>query len=347
MLVGKPDTETYTLTEELKTVNYYYSKKSNVYAKYVDIKTNKEIEKTETISGKYGDRYQTKQKDISNYKFVKSEGNTVGMMNGKDITVTYYYIHKSKITVNYIDEETKEKIDTFEKEVYEGDKFTSEERNYEDYILTKKPEKENVVIGKEDITLNYYYRRLKFNLKIEMNLDKAYVRGNYYGLNGKIGKIETEIRDANKYSDLEIYYKIKVTNNQERLGSGYITFTIPSGYTLINTDWQVEGNKAKLKVNELEIGETREYYIGIRKSEGIELEGDIKAFVKIESEKLLETTLDDNEDMNELAVMPRTGKEMLSVIPYITGLSAVAVSLVIVLRKKKTKENKNDTKIKL
>ena len=64
MLVGKPDTETYTLTEELKTVNYYYSKKSNVYAKYVDIKTNKEIEKTETISGKYGDRYQTKQKDI-------------------------------------------------------------------------------------------------------------------------------------------------------------------------------------------------------------------------------------------------------------------------------------------
>ena len=29
------------------------------------------------------------------------------MMNGKDITVTYYYIHKSKITVNYIDEETK------------------------------------------------------------------------------------------------------------------------------------------------------------------------------------------------------------------------------------------------
>ena len=94
-----------------------------------------------------------------------------------------------------------------------------------------------------------------------MNLDKAYVRGNYYGLNGKIGKIETEIRDANKYSDLEIYYKIKVTNNQERLGSGYITFTIPSGYTLINTDWQVEGNKAKLKVNELEIGETREYYI--------------------------------------------------------------------------------------
>ena len=98
------------------------------------------------------------------------------MMNGKDITVTYYYIHKSKITVNYIDEETKEKIDTFEKEVYEGDKFTSEERNYEDYVLTKKPEKENVVIGKEDITLNYYYRRLKFNLKIEMNLDKAYVR---------------------------------------------------------------------------------------------------------------------------------------------------------------------------
>ena len=42
-----------------------------------------------------------------------------------------------------------------------------------------------------------------------MNLEKALINGNYYGLNGKIGKIETEIRDANKNSSLQIYYKIK------------------------------------------------------------------------------------------------------------------------------------------
>ena len=158
-----------------------------------------------------------------------------------------------------------------------------------------------------------------------MNLEKPLVNGNYYGLNGKIGKIETEIRDANKNSSLQIFYKIKVTNNQERVGSGYITFTVPEGYHILNTDWQVNGNKAKYKVVDLDIGESREYEIILEKNEGVDIAGDIKAQVRIDSEKLQETTLDDNEDRNQLVVMPRTGIMYFSIMPIISVLTILAI----------------------
>ena len=170
-----------------------------------------------------------------------------------------------------------------------------------------------------------------------MNLEKAYINGNYYGLNGKVGKIETEIRDANQKSSLQIYYNIKVTNNEERVGSGYITFTIPEGFSMQNIDWEINGNTAKLKVTDLEIGETREYQVILQKNAGVDVAGDFKAFVKIDSEKLQETTLEDNEDMNELAIMPRTGVFILNVFPIITLLLSLAIIIAIIL---KIKENK-------
>ena len=334
-LVKKPEIESFTLTEELQTVNYYYAKNTKVTAKYVDEVTNKEIAEMVTINGKSGDSYTTNQKTIQDYDFTKVEGTTSGTMQGEPINIIYYYRHKSKVTVNYIDKETNELIDSLEKDVHEGDTFTSEERQYEDYKLVEKPENETVKIEKEDVTLNYYYQRLKFNLQIEMNLDRAYINGNYYGLNGKAGKIETEIRDATSKSSLQIYYNIKVTNNEERIGNGYITFTIPEGFIMQNSDWQIDENVATYKVTDLNIGETREYQIVLQKNEGVDVAGDIKAFVRIDSEKLEETTLEDNEDMNELAIMPRTGAVILNVTPWILVLTALAIVIVVKIKRAK------------
>lgn len=338
-LVKKPEKESFTLTEDLQTVNYYYAKNTTVTAKYVDEVTNEEIAEKVTINGKSGDKYTTSQKTIENYDFTKVEGNTSGTMKSEAINVIYYYRHKSKVTVNYIDKDTGELIDTEKTDVHEGDTFTSEERKYEDYKLVEKPENETVTIKKEDITLNYYYQWLKFNLQIEMNLEKAYINGNYYGLNGKVGKIETEIRDANKNSSLQIYYNVKVTNNEERMGSGYITFKVPEGFTMQNADWKIDNNIAKYKVTDLDIGETREYQIILQKNEGIDIAGDFKAYIRIDSEKLQETTFEDNEDTNILAIMPRTGAIVLNVMPAILTLTAFAIVLIIKIKSSKKENN--------
>ena len=340
-LVKKPENESFTLTEDLQTVNYYYAKNTNVTVKYVDEVTKEEISDRVILNGKSGDKYTSEQKNIENYDFTKVEGSTSGIMKGDKINVIYYYIHKSNVNVNYIDKDTGKIIDNVKEVLHEGDSFTSEERKYEDYKLVEKPENETVTIKKEDITLNYYYQKLKFNLQIEMNLSKAYIKGNYYGLNGKIGKIETEIRDANKNSSLQIHYIIKVTNNQERMGSGYITFTIPEGFSIQNADWKKIDNIAKYKVEDLDIGQTREYEVILQKNNDVDIAGDIKAYVKIDSEKLTETTLEDNEDMNELVIMPRTGAFVFNAIPFIIILTAFAIIIAIIIKKK---NNKNDAK---
>ena len=72
---------------------------------------------------------------------------------------------------------------------------------------------------------------------------------------------------SNRYCTFFIgFYKIKVTNNEERIGSGFITFYVPEGYHILNTDWTITGNEAKYKVEDLNIGETREYEIILEKN---------------------------------------------------------------------------------
>lgn len=334
-LIEKPQTESYVLSEQLQIVNYYYAKNSDVVAKYLNEFNNKEIAKEEVTNGIYGTSYETKLKSIPEYEFSKVYGKTKGVMNGENIEVDYYYKHKNKVIVNYIDKETGEKIDNITEDVYEGSIYTSKEHIYEGYKLIEKPQDETVTMEQEDIILNYYYQKLKFNLQIEMNLEKALINSNYYGLNGKLGKIETEIKDANKNSILQIYYKIKVTNNQEREGDGYITFTIPKGYHIVDSNWKISGNKATCKVDSLKVGESREYHIILEKNKGIDISGDIKAHIRIDSVKLEETTLEDNEDMNELAVMPRTGAYKIPYVPIIFSLSVVAIIIYIIIKKNK------------
>ena len=81
----------------------------------------------------------------------------------------------------------------------------------------------------------------------------------------------------------------------------------------------------KYKVVDLDIGESREYEVILEKNEGVDIAGDIKAQVRIDSEKLQETTLDDNEDRNQLVVMPRTGIMYFSIMPIISVLTILAI----------------------
>lgn len=335
-LVKKPESETFTIKKESQTVKYYYAKNTTVTAKYIDKITNEEILDKVTISGKSGDKYEILQKIINGYDLIKIDGNPKGTMKGEPINIIYYYKHKSKIIVNYIDKETGKLIGQKEEIYYEGDIFNPEIRNYEGYKIVEGQNNEPITVKREDITLNYYYQWLKFNLRLEMNLDKAYINGYYYGLDNKAGKIETNIISNNKDNSIEIFYKIIVTNNGEKAGSGYINFTIPEGFKMKTEDWVIDNNVAKYKVTDLNIGETREYKIVIQKSEGVNISGNIKTVASIDSEKFQEITIDDNKDINELAIMPRTGGKYFNVIPIIIIMTAIAILIVIIKKHSKS-----------
>lgn len=318
-------------------VKYYYKYNSKLTANYVDKATGKLL-KTEEKLGLEGDKVNTEEKKFDNYILVKKPKSNEITFTKKDQIVEYDYLHQSNVRVNYIDKSSNKNLDTVQEKVFEGSVYNTKEKNFENYKLVQKPENEIYVIKKDDIEVNYYFEKLKFNLKIDMNLEKALINENYYELNNKVDKVETEIREANNKSTAKIYYKIRVNNNQERIGSGIITDIIPSNYTAIQSDnpnWTILNGKLSLEVKDIAPNETREYELVLTKNDGVDVCGTISNKIRIDSEKIEETDLNDNEDNNDLVIIPRTGIKNIIYSGILVALSLIFI--IIKIRKNKIK----------
>ena len=146
------------MTEEEIILNYYYVKVSaGVIEKHIDITTN-EILDSVVHEGNEGDSYSIKPKDFEGYHLVteKLPSNAEGTMIADVIEVTYYYVRKITVRVEYIDKGTLgkllEKVEvvdelgniTYEEKdsteiIYgqEGDAYKTEEKVFEGYNIVK------------------------------------------------------------------------------------------------------------------------------------------------------------------------------------------------------------------
>ena len=181
----------------------------------------------------------------------------------------------------------------------------------------------------------YYYEKLKFNLKVDMNLKQSTINDRHYELKNKVGKIEAELKDANSSSSNKIYYIIKVTNNEEKIGSGVLVDYVPEGYVALQEDnpmWSISADRIYMDVDNMNPNETREYELILTKKDGVDICNTISNLVKIQAkDNLEETTLEDNQDKNDLVIMPRTGSKKIT-----TGIATVCATLLcayIIVRK--------------
>ena len=149
---------------EPKTVIYYYLHNSaGVKVNHYDIETGEKLAEEEIIEGHEGDNYETKEKEIEGYDLVKDSypENAKGKMTIEETKVDYYYIHKAKVTVKYIDKNTGEEIEKEEIiEGHEGEKYETEEKKIENYEIEKEmyPQNTKGTMTKEDIEVIYYYK---------------------------------------------------------------------------------------------------------------------------------------------------------------------------------------------
>lgn len=169
-------------------INLYYTKKvGHIIVKYVDQNTGEEIpgeggaSLRETDSKKVDESYTTVQKTIEGYTFVESTNNTTGTYTVESVTtpieVIYYYKKNTKVTVNHIDQKTREKIpeangddSTVTQNGLVGDSYTSTSKNFENYVLVERPTSETVTMTEDEIVLNYYYVYSNANV-IEKHVD--------------------------------------------------------------------------------------------------------------------------------------------------------------------------------
>ena len=167
-----------TMTKDPIEVIYYYAQNTKVIVKYLeqddtpdDNTDNLVLADEIVISGYEGLDYETEQKEIDNYTFVKDTENTSGQMTKDVIEVIYYYAQNTKATVQHVDRETGEILKEETKEGKVGDLFETHPEDFEGYVLVESPEEPNIIMDKtgEQVVI-YYYAHVSAGV-IEKHID--------------------------------------------------------------------------------------------------------------------------------------------------------------------------------
>ncbi len=343
-LVEKPSNSEIVLNKKEQTVNYYYKKIGNIKVNHID-QVSQKILDIDNFSGIEGEKITTQSKKFNNYILLRAPEKNEYIFNREEQTINYFYIFQVNAVVNYIDKETDKNLDGFSKLLNEGDVLNVEEKSFENYKIVEKPEKNEVTAGKEDIVLNYYYEKLKFNLKIEMNFVEGSINDHYYHLKGKLAKAEIVGKEAKDFnSKVRIKYRIKITNDNERKGSGTISIKVPGQYEALaedNPEWDIKDGKVTRKTGNLESNSSVEYDLVLRKNKYGNICEHVITEAEIISDEIVEVTTDDNKDKNEVVIYPKTGEEKIL---YISGIIVFLISLagkVTISKIGKIKQNKS------
>ncbi len=326
-LVEKPSSNEVVLNKKEQTINYYYKKIGNIKVNHID-QVSKDILDKDEFTGLEGDKVKTQSKKFNNYVLLKAPEKEEYTTEREEQIVNYYYILQVNAIVNYIDRSTLETLESYSKVLNEGDVLNVAEKNFENYKLVEKPDSNEVTAGKEDIVLNYYYEPLKFNLKLEMNFVEGSINDHYYHLHDKLSKAEIVGKEAKDFnSKVRIKQRIKITNDNERKGSGTISIKVPAQYEALTEDnpgWDIADAKITRKTGELEPGQSVEYDLVLRKNNYGNICEHVITEAEIVSDGIEEVTLEDNKDKTELVIYPKTGEEKIL---YISGIIVLLLSV--------------------
>lgn len=313
-------------------INYYYKYNCELKINYID-KTTGQTMDTESKNGLEGENITLNHKEYDNYQLVEGPEDGIKItLTKKEQEINYYYVYVGKIKVNYIVQETGEELESYTVEDIEGTIVNTTAKDFDGFRLIEKPEMEKYTIDRNFSEINYYYKKLLFNLKVDMNLQKSIINSNFYSLKGKIGKIEMKIKEANSNASCKIYYLVRVANTEDRTGSGKLVEKIPENYYMVpeeNSYWTISDSEAYIEIPEIKGGEWREYELILTKKAGIDVSQTVSNNIEILSTSFEETSLEDNSDKNDLVILPRTG--IIDVIRNNRNLLTIGCIMIIIV----------------
>ena len=258
------------------------------------------------------------------------------------IEVIYYYKRPAKVIVNCYDIDTKEKItDEIEITGHQNDNYTTEQKDIKYYEISKVPEnKEGKMIvtvtrnenGKEfvenTIYVNYYYRKLIFNLKVDQTITSVIVNGQETTINGNLGKVEVHRKELST-ANVKVVYRIRVTNDGELTGKANVVENIPSGMTMKldnNPGWTINETTASIETDEIKPGESKEYQVVLGWQNGdsnIGTKENVASIVTENEAGFNEKDTADNESRANLIVAVGTGE-----VPYVAIAGGVLMIMI-------------------
>ena len=291
-------------------VKYFYKKNSKIKVNYIDKKTNKKLD--ESINdGLEGDDFKLEKKNFKNYVFIEGPKESSIKFLDKDVEINYYYIKESDLIVKHIDKDNNKIMDTEIKKLREGSEYSTSKKEFDNYILVKKPEIEKGTIGRNNVELNYFYRKLRHNLSVDMNIVKADIKGRIHDYYGKLVKADIPSSDFKNNLGVVIDYKIVVKNTEEKVVDANLIDYIPNGYMARiedNPGWEFYENTARMLIKNFKPGERREYLFKIYRGGEYDVSDLVNNNIEIKTiDNYKELNLEDNKDSNKLLIVPKTG----------------------------------------
>lgn len=342
-----PNNETGILNKKETIINYYLIQKSQgVMIQHIDQATGKEIAEEETIEGYEGDSYVTNPKRIEGYTLVATGENTSGTMKKEKITMVYYYLKDCSVIVNYVDQTTNTILKTITINGQETYPYQTEIKDFDGYNCDKScyPDNSKGIFRIEPIIVNYYYTQLKFNIAVGQELSSIMLNGK----EDKVGNSLTISRKTDIHS-LKFTYIIMVSNDSELAGSTVLYDYIPNGYVARqqdNPDWTIDGNVAYRKVNNLVMGESRQFRIVLTATSS-EVAGTIvnktSAVDSVCKPGFSEMILEDNNDENEFVISISTGlTQHIKEIVWGALMILIVIGLFVLKIRKMHKDTKSE-----
>ena len=160
VLVEEPENKTIIMGKEEIVLKYYYIHiAGGVIEKHIDIISGA-ILYNASYEGNEGDPYKIDSREFEGYDLVEDKlpTNAEGTMTISPIEVTYYYIYRTSVTVQYIDKITGNKLaEDIVINGHEKDAYTTEQKEFEGYDLVSEPSNKEGEMTKTPIVVTYYY----------------------------------------------------------------------------------------------------------------------------------------------------------------------------------------------
>lgn len=226
------------------------------------------------------------------------------MQENKHIEVEFKRIPGKIIVKNLEDGTDKPLTEDTTGSGYIGEKYRTQPSDIKYYELVeeKYPNNSEGELSEEETVVIYYYRKIKFNFKIEKEISKIVVNNKEQALESEMPIITLEYKDVSD-TTIKVEYKIKVTNTEKLAGKAIIEENIPDGFEFAeeNADeWNLVDGKYVLETELINPGEYKEYVVVLKWKNDTQNKGEKINNVKITDTQneanFDETTLEDNED---------------------------------------------------
>ena len=314
VLTSEPTEADLTFNKKDKEIVFHYQKQGTINVTYVDRYTSRLL-KRKILQDKINARANIYAEKINNYVF--EDENQEYSFTEEEQNIIVYMLYQGKINVNYVEKETGKVIDSIEETRIGGNEYTSSAKEFEGYELIEKPSKENVQMRSQDITLTYYYKKLKPDFYAVANLVNININGYYHNFEKSAAKkLELTSSELENSKDAKVQYTVRVWNIGQVAGKCKLSIAIPKGYKALpeeNPDFTIDSDTGEAYINDIyvETNNSKSFNLIITKSENSDPSGilELKAVAKSNTD---DSNTKNDEYSAELAIVPITGRILLT-----------------------------------